>query len=110
MKLNKVLCLFLMLAVVFAFASCDVIENTPIGDLIDKLPIGDSKLTVEFNSNGGSKVDSVAVVEGGRTTWNLIGGTYVNEADTSELYCYRLNKIVKLKGTENEHHNTRSKI
>ena len=64
MKLNKVLCLFLMLAVVFAFASCDVIENTPIGDLIDKLPIGDSKLTVEFNSNGGSKVDSVAVVEG----------------------------------------------
>lgn len=64
MKLNKVLCLFLMLSVVLAFTSCSLIEKTPIGDLIDKLPFVDSKLTVEFDSNGGSEVEATEVEEG----------------------------------------------
>ena len=64
MKLKKVLYLLLILSVVFAFASCDVIENTPIGDLINKLPFVNSNLKVEFNSNGGSVVDAVEVAEG----------------------------------------------
>lgn len=55
MKLNKVLCLFLMLAVVFALASCEIIE---------KLPFVDSGFTVEFDSNGGSKVESAKAAEG----------------------------------------------
>ena len=64
MKLKKVLYLFLILSVVFAFASCDVIENTPIGDLINKLPFVDNTLKVEFDSNGGSAVDAAEVEPG----------------------------------------------
>ena len=64
MKLNKALYLFLILSVVFAFTSCDVIMDSPVGDLINKLPFVNSELTVEFDSNGGSKLDSVSVAEG----------------------------------------------
>ena len=64
MKLNKVLCLFLMLTVVLSLASCDLIMNSPVGDLIEKLPFVDAEYTVEFDTDGGSKVESVSVVEG----------------------------------------------
>lgn len=64
MKLNKALYLFLILSIVFAFTSCDVIMDSPVGDLINKLPFVNSELTVEFDSNGGSKLDSVSVAEG----------------------------------------------
>ncbi len=64
MKLNKALYLVLILSVVFAFTSCDVIMDSPVGDLINKLPFVNSELTVEFDSNGGSKLDSVSVAEG----------------------------------------------
>ncbi len=54
MKLNRVLCLFLMLAVVFTLASCSLFgnKNEP------------TKYTVTFDSNGGSEVESQTVEEG----------------------------------------------
>ena len=53
MKLNRVLCLFLMLAVVFTFASCGIFGNDE-----------PTKYTVTFDSNGGSAVESQSVEEG----------------------------------------------
>ncbi len=55
MKLKKVLCLFMMLAVVLSLASCA---------LWNKLPFVKTKYTVAFDSAGGSEVESQTVVKG----------------------------------------------
>ncbi len=59
MKLNKVLCLFLMLAVVFSLASCGFISNLPFigGDETEEI-------TVTFDSNGGSEVAPQVIEKG----------------------------------------------
>ncbi len=57
MKLSKILCLFLMIAVVFSFASCEFLFGKPQEV---------TKYTVTFDSNGGSAVASQEV-EAGKT-------------------------------------------
>lgn len=56
MKLKKVLCTFLMLAVVMTLASCSLIEKTPLGGLFGK-----TEYTVTFDSDGGTEVASATV-------------------------------------------------
>ena len=61
MKLSKVLCVFLMLAVVFSLASCGLISKLPFFGGDDK----NEKITVTFDSNGGSEVASQVIEKGG---------------------------------------------
>ena len=56
MKLNKFLCLFVLLAVVFAFASCGLLESLGIGGSTEV-----EKFEVKFDSKGGSEVPSQMV-------------------------------------------------
>ena len=58
MKLSKVLCVFLMLAVIFSLASCNLIKNSPLGGLFGK-----TEYTVTFDSDGGTEVASATVSE-----------------------------------------------
>ena len=57
MKLTKVLCLFLLLAVACSFTACDILA----GLMGDNTPAEPTKFTVEFDSNGGSAVESQSV-------------------------------------------------
>ena len=56
MKLNKFLCLFVLLAVVFAFASCGLLESLGIGGTTEV-----ETFEVKFDSKGGSEVPSQTV-------------------------------------------------
>ena len=61
MKLNKVLCLFLMLTLVFAFVGCK--KDTGTNDGNNNNNVTPTMYTVEFDSAGGSAVESQSVEE-----------------------------------------------
>ena len=58
MKLNKFLCLFVLFAVVFAFAACDLIGGSTQTETFE----------VKFDSKGGSEVPSQNVEMGALVT------------------------------------------
>lgn len=60
MKLNKVLCLIMMLAVVFSLASCALLEKLPFFPKKEEV-----KYKVEFDSADGSAVEAQCVAENG---------------------------------------------
>ena len=66
MKLNKFLCLFVLLAVVFAFASCDVLSS--LGIEIPGIGGEVEKFEVKFDSKGGSEVPSQMIESGALVT------------------------------------------
>ena len=60
MKLNKVLCVFLMLAVVFSLASCNIISNIFGGNTPDEVV----EYKVNFDTDGGSEVPAQLIEQG----------------------------------------------
>lgn len=60
MKLKKFLCLFLLIAAVFALASCDILFGATTPEVVE--------YEVKFDSRGGSEVASQTIKEGGYVT------------------------------------------